>query len=92
MKFKLGLAIGFAAGYWYGSLPEEERRQRLEETVQKVRDNPRVAQVTDTLSRNVTKVTDAVESRVTETADKVGDAAASTASHSTPATSSSSTG
>jgi hypothetical protein len=79
MKFKLGLAIGLAAGYWYGSLPEEERRQKVEEAMNKVRANPRVTQVTDTVSRNVAKVTDAVESRVTQAADKAGDAVASTA-------------
>lgn len=88
MKFTTALAIGFAAGYWYASLPEEERRQKLEETVQKVKDNPRVQQATDIVSRNATKVTDAVESRVSQAADKAGDAVASTASsNTTPASS-----
>jgi hypothetical protein len=79
MRFKLGLAIGFAAGYWYASLSEEERSTLVSDTVQKVKDNPRVHQLTDTVSRNATKVTDAVESRFTETADKAGNAVASTA-------------
>jgi hypothetical protein len=79
MKFKLGVAAGFAAGYWYASLSEEERRQKFEATVDKVRTNPRVQQVTDSVSRNATKVTDAVTTRVTETANKAGDAVASTA-------------
>jgi hypothetical protein len=79
MKFKLGLAAGFAAGYWYASLSEEERRQKFEATVDKVKTNPRVQQLGDAVSRNAAKVTDAVESRVSETADKAGDAVASTA-------------
>jgi hypothetical protein len=79
MRFKLGLAIGFAAGYWYGSLPEEQRKQKLDEAVQKVRDNPRLQRVGDTVSRNTTKLADAVESRVVETADRTTDAGASTA-------------
>lgn len=79
MKFKLGLAAGFAVGYWYASLSEEERRQKLEATVDKVKANPRLHEVTDTVSRNAAKVTDAVATLVTETANKAGDAVASTA-------------
>ncbi len=79
MRFKLGIALGFAAGYWYASLSEEERSKLVGDTVDKVKSNPRVQQVTDTVSRNATKVTDAVEAKVTETADKAGNAVASTA-------------
>jgi hypothetical protein len=79
MRFKLGLAIGFAAGYWYGSLPEEERRAQLEQAVAKVKDNPRVQRVGDTVSRNANKVTDVVEERVVKSADRAGDVVSSKA-------------
>ena len=77
MRFKLGLAIGFAAGYWYGSLPEEERKRQVDEAVAKVKGNPRLQRVTDTVSRNATKVTDAVEEKVVDTAERAGSAVAS---------------
>ena len=77
MRFKLGLAIGFAAGYWYGSLPEDERKKQLDEALTKVRGNPRLQRVTDTVARNATKVTDAVEEKVVDTAERAGSAVAS---------------
>jgi len=77
MRFKLGLAIGFAAGYWYGSLPEEERKKQLDEALTKVKGNPRLQRVTDTVSRSAAKVTDAVEEKVVGTAERAGDAVAS---------------
>jgi hypothetical protein len=77
MRFKLGLALGFAAGYWYGSLPEEERKKQLDEALARVKENPRLQRVTDTVSRNTTKVTDAIEGKVVDTADRAGDVVAS---------------
>jgi hypothetical protein len=77
MRFKLGLAIGFAAGYWYGSLPEDERKRQVDEAVAKVKGNPRLQRVTDTVSRNASKVTDAVEQKVVGTADRAGSVVAS---------------
>src|ERR671911_3149125 len=77
MRFKLGLAMGFAAGYWYGSLPEEERKKQLDEALTKVKGNPRLQRVTDTVSRSDAKVTDAVEEKVVGTAERAGDAVAS---------------
>jgi hypothetical protein len=79
MRFKLGLAIGLAAGYWYGSLPEEERKRQLDQAVTKVKDNPRLQRVSYTVSRNANKVTDAVEERVVQTADRAGSAVSSKA-------------
>lgn len=76
MRFKLGLAIGFAAGYWYGSLPEDERKRQLDEALTKVKGNPRLQRVTDTVSRNAAKLTDAVEEKVVDTADRAGNAVA----------------
>src|SRR5829696_5819769 len=95
MRFKLGLAIGFAAGYWYGSLPEEERKKQLDEALTKVKGNPRLQRVTDTVSRSAAKVTDAVEEKVVGTAERAGDAVASkvptSSASSGPSTSTSST-
>jgi hypothetical protein len=69
MRFKLGVALGFAAGYWVGSTPADERRARLEELWTGVRDNPRVQRVTDTVTRDAQRLGDAVEQRLVDTAD-----------------------
>jgi hypothetical protein len=100
MRFKLGLAVGFAAGYWYGSLSEEERKRQLDEALTRVRTNPRVQEVTDTVSRRTGKLGDAVSSRMgvtAETTDVASTAApsgsgtgGSTSSRSKPTSSSSS--
>jgi len=39
MKFKLGLAIGFAAGYYLGTAAGEERHRQLQEWVNKATHN-----------------------------------------------------
>jgi hypothetical protein len=72
MKFRTGIALGFAAGYWVATM-SDERRAQLEQLVGKVRDNPRVAKVAETVSRDARKVGDALEARVTATADRAGD-------------------
>jgi hypothetical protein len=76
MKFKIGLALGFAAGYWWASTTDEERKARLDELVGKVRDNPRIQQVTDTVTRDAQRLTDAVQHRVTAAADRTSGAVA----------------
>ncbi|HKE72436.1 MAG TPA: hypothetical protein VKB57_02405 [Acidimicrobiales bacterium] len=76
MKFKIGLALGFAAGYWWASTTDEERRARFDELVGKVRDNPRIQQVTESVTRDAQRLTDAVTERVTTTADRTSDAVA----------------
>lgn len=76
MKFKIGLALGFAAGYWWASTTDEERKARIDGLVSKVRDNPRVQQVTDAVTRDAQRLTDAVTDRVTHAADRASDAAA----------------
>jgi hypothetical protein len=78
MRFKLGLAIGFAAGYWVGTQADEERKRQVEETVDKLRGNPRVQRVTDTVSRSAGKITDAVEERLVTSTSGAADAVAST--------------
>lgn len=66
MKFKLGIALGFAAGYWYAMTPPDQRREKLDEVVGHVRDNPRVQRVTETVTRDVRRLGDAVEQRFVE--------------------------
>jgi hypothetical protein len=78
MKFKLGLAIGFAAGYWAGTQADEERKRQVEEAVDKIRGNPRVQRVSDTVSRSAVRITDAVEERLVDTAGGAADKVAST--------------
>jgi hypothetical protein len=78
MKFKLGLAVGFAVGYWAGTQADEERRRQVEEAVDKVRGNPRVQRVSDTVSRSAVRITDAVEERLVDTAGGAADKVAST--------------
>jgi hypothetical protein len=73
MKFKLGLAIGAAAGYFLATRANEEQRARIDEVVGKVRDNPRVQQLTETVSRDARKIGDAVQHRVTQTADRTSE-------------------
>jgi hypothetical protein len=78
MKFKLGVAIGFAAGYWAGTQADEERKRQVEEVVDKVRGNPRVQRVSDTVSRSAVRITDAVEERLVDTAGGAVDKVATT--------------
>jgi hypothetical protein len=73
MKFKLGLAVGVAAGYLLATRTNEEQRARIDGMVEKVRDNPRVQQLTDTVSRDARKIGDAVQHRVTQTADRTSE-------------------
>jgi hypothetical protein len=76
MKFKLGLALGFAAGYWWASTPDEERKARLDDLVGKVRDNPRIREVSDSVSRDARRLTDAAQARVTHAADRTSEVVA----------------
>lgn len=76
MRFKLGLAVGLAAGYWAASMSNEERRRQLDEMVQRIRENPRVQHVSETVSRDARRIGDAVESRLVSGADVATDAIA----------------
>jgi hypothetical protein len=78
MKFRTGIALGFAAGYWVATMSDEQRRAKLDQMVSRVRDNPRVAKMAETVSRDARKVGDALEARVTSTADRAGDKVADT--------------
>lgn len=69
MRFKIGLAVGFAAGYWYGSTPADQRRAKIDQMWGNVRDNPRVQRVTDTVTRDAHRLGDAVEQQIVQRAD-----------------------
>jgi hypothetical protein len=77
MRFKIGLALGFAAGYWWASTTDEERRARLDDLVGQVRGNPRVQQVTEAIQARVSDTADRTTEVVT---DKVDPAPATTSS------------
>lgn len=78
MGFKLGAVIGFAAGCVVAARASDERRQQLDDALQRVRDNPRVRHVTEVVSRDAKRLGDAVENRVTNTADTVAETVATT--------------
>ena len=91
MKFKLGIAVGFAAGYWVATTSAEERREKLDELLAGVRENPRVARVTETVTRDARRLGDAVEHRFAKVADGASGAVADTVEPSGSSTSSSGT-
>ena len=78
MGFKLGAAIGFAAGYLVAAKASEERRRQFDDAIQRVRENPRVRHVTEVVSRDAKRLGDAVEDRFAKTADNVVESVAST--------------
>jgi hypothetical protein len=68
MKFKTGLAVGLAAGYWLASQSNEQRKAQLDQLVARVREDPRVQRVSDAVEHRVRDVTN----RTSETvADKL---------------------
>jgi hypothetical protein len=91
MKFKLGIAVGFAAGYWVASTSSEERRAKLDELVSGVRENPRLTRVADTVTRDAHRLGDAVEQRFAKVADGAVGAVADTVEPSGSSTSPSGT-
>jgi gas vesicle protein len=78
MRFKLGAAIGFAAGYLVAAKASEERRRQVDDAIQRVRDNPRVRHVSEVVTRDAKRIGDAVEDRFAKTADNVVDTVAAT--------------
>lgn len=69
VKFKLGLALGFIAGYWAGSRSDEQRKREVDEAVRRVREDPRVQRVGETVSQRAARLGDAVEHRLVGGAD-----------------------
>jgi gas vesicle protein len=92
MRFKLGAAIGFAAGYLVAAKASEERRRQVDDAIQRVRDNPRLRHVSEVVTRDAKRIGDAVEDRFAKTADNVVETVASTVEPADPSTSSSGSG
>jgi gas vesicle protein len=70
MRFKTGIALGFAAGYLAATKASEQTRAQVNDMVERVRQNPRVQQATETVTRDARKLGDAVEQRVRSVADR----------------------
>jgi hypothetical protein len=66
MKFKTGLAVGLAAGYWFASQSNEQRKAQLDQWVTKVRDDPRVQRVSDAVEQRFRDVTNRTSETVAE--------------------------
>jgi gas vesicle protein len=92
MRFKLGAAIGFVAGYLVAAKASDERRRQVDDAIQRVRDNPRVRHVSEVVTRDAKKIGDAVEDRFAKTADNVVETVASTVEPADTSTSSSGSG
>jgi gas vesicle protein len=92
MRFKLGAALGFAAGYLVAAKASEERRRQVDDAIQRVRDNPRLRHVSEVVTRDAKKIGDAVEDRFAKTADNVVETVASTVEPADTSTSSSGSG
>jgi gas vesicle protein len=92
MRFKLGAAIGFAAGYLVAARASDERRRQVDDAIQRLRDNPRVQHVSEVVTRDAKKIGDAVEDRFAKTADNVVETVASTVEPADTSTSSSGSG
>jgi hypothetical protein len=78
MRFKLGLAVGFAAGYLVAAKASDDRRRQVDDAIQRVRENPRVRHVGEVVSRDAKRIGDAVEDRFAKTADNVVESVATT--------------
>jgi hypothetical protein len=76
MRFKLGAAIGFAAGYLAAAKASPDRRRQVDDAIGRVRDNPRLRHVSETVSRDAKRLGDAVEERVVKVADSMVDTVA----------------
>ncbi len=74
----MGIAVGFAAGYWFGTTTADERRAKLDEVWAGVRGNPRVQHLTETVTRDARRLGDALEQRIVDTADGAVGAVAGT--------------
>jgi gas vesicle protein len=78
MRFKLGAAIGFVAGYLAAAKASDDRRRQVDDAIQRVRENPRVRHVSEVVSRDAKRIGDAVEDRFAKTADNVVESVATT--------------
>ncbi|HZM38725.1 MAG TPA: hypothetical protein VFB94_06405 [Acidimicrobiales bacterium] len=80
MKFKTGLVLGLAAGYWFASQSNEQRKAQLDQLVARVREDPRVQRVSDAVEHRVRDVTDRTSETVADKLEPEGATASSNAS------------
>ena len=78
MRFKLGAAIGFAAGYLVAAKASDERRRQVDDAIRRIRENPRVRHVSEVVTRDAKRIGDAVEDRFAKAADNVIETVATT--------------
>ena len=76
MRFKLGLLIGFAAGFVVGARAGKERYDRLVARVRAVLSDERVQQATDLAERSTRRSRAAAGSGLVGVADAIRDRAA----------------
>ena len=79
MKFKTGLVLGLAAGYWFASQSNEQRKAQLDQLVARVRDDPRVQRVSDAVEHRVRDVTNRTSETVADRLEPEGATASSAA-------------
>jgi gas vesicle protein len=90
MRFKLGAAIGFVAGYLAAVKASDDRRQQVDNAIRRIRENPRVRHVSQVVTRDAKKIGDAVEDRFAKTADNVVETVSNTVEPGSPGSSDSS--
>jgi hypothetical protein len=78
MRFKLGTAIGFVAGYVAATKASQESRQKVDDTINRIRGNPRVQHVSEVVTRDAKRIGDAVEHRLADSADHAAKTVVST--------------
>ena len=76
MRFKLGLLIGFAAGFVVGARAGKERYDRLVERIRSILASERVQQATDIAERSTRKSRAATGSGLVSAASTIRDKAA----------------
>jgi hypothetical protein len=86
MKFKTGLALGLAAGYWFASQSNEQRKAQLDQLVARLRDDPRVQRVSDAVEQRVRDVTNRTSETVADRLEPEGAPASSAATASSKPT------
>ena len=77
MRFKLGLLIGFAAGFVVGARAGKERYDRLVARLRSIMRDDRVQQATDLAERSTRKTRAAAGSGLVDAANAIRDRAAS---------------
>jgi vacuolar-type H+-ATPase subunit H len=75
MKFRSGLIIGFALGYYLGTKAGRERYRQLNSMLERVRSEPRVAEVTTKAKDLIDQGTEKARSAATDLKNRAADEA-----------------